>query len=247
MKCRRLSYLVAFLTVSAFVAQTLVQAKEVPSNVAVNPVPQNKDWWKQRQEKVNARVKQGDVQLLFIGDSITHGWESRGKNVWKKYYGDRHAVNLGFSGDQTQNVLWRFDHGNLDGISPKLAVVMIGTNNAGYKQPEGTAEGVKAIVDELRAKLPETKILLLAIFPRGADANDWARQINEKTDKIIAKLADGKMVFYLDIGPKFLNADGTLSKDIMRDLLHPTAQGYEIWAAAIEPTVAKLMGDKQKE
>ena len=104
--------------------------------------------------------------------------------------------------------------------------------------------GVKAIVEKLRAKLPETKILLLAIFPRGADNNDPLRQINVKTNKIISKLADGQNVFYLDINPKFLAADGTLSKDIMPDLLHPNAKGYEIWAEAIEPTVAKLMGEK---
>ena len=119
---------------------------------------------------MNARVKQGNVDLIFIGDSITHGWEEAGKDVWQKFYGKRNAVNLGIGGDQTQHVLWRLDHGNIDGISPKLAVIMIGTNNAGSgQQPEQIAEGIKAIVEQLRAKLPETKILLLAIFPRGAD------------------------------------------------------------------------------
>jgi len=184
--------------------------------------------------------------LIFIGDSITHFWERTGKDVWNKFYGKRNAVNLGISGDQTQHVLWRLDHGNIDGISPKLAVVMIGTNNAGnaHDTAEETAEGVKAIVDRLRAKLPQTKILLLAIFPRGPNSQDPIRQVNAKTNEIISKLADGKMVFYLDIGPKLLQADGTLGKDVMPDLLHPGPKGYEIWAEAIEPTVAKLMGEK---
>ena len=195
---------------------------------------------------MNARVKQGHVDLIFIGDSITHGWEGGGKEVWNKFYAKRNAVNLGIGGDQTSHVLWRLDHGNIDGISPKLAVVMIGTNNAGtrHNSPSRSPRASRRLWSKLRAKLPETKILLLAIFPRGADNNDPLRQINAKANKIISKLADGQNVFYLDINPKFLAADGTLSKDIMPDLLHPNAKGYEIWAEAIEPTVAKLMGEK---
>ncbi len=193
---------------------------------------------------MNARAKQGHVDLIMIGDSITHGWEGAGKDVWNKYYGKRHALNLGIGGDQTQHVLWRLDHGNIDGISPKLAVLMIGTNNSGSNSPEQIAEGVRAIVDKLRAKLPQTKVLVLAIFPRGPDNHDPLRQVNAKANRIISKLADGRTVFYLDIGPKFLQADGTLSHEIMPDLLHPNAKGYEIWAEAIEPTVAKLMGEK---
>lgn len=236
------------IVLSAICTLTLVvaTAKDASANPAVTPEPRPDAWWQQRHESMNARVKQGDVDLIFVGDSITHGWEGGGNAVWAKYYGNRKAVNLGISGDQTAQVLWRLDHGNIDGISPKLAVVMIGTNNAGQmpsQTPEGTAAGVKAVVERLRAKLPQTKVLLLAIFPRGADKNDPLRQINDKTNAIIKDLADGKNVFYLDINPKFLGADGTLSKDIMPDLLHPNPKGYEIWAEAIEPTVKKLMGE----
>ena len=141
------------------------------ANPATTPAPRNDAWWQQRHESMNARVKKGNVDLIFIGDSITHGWEGGGKDVWQQFYGNRNAVNLGIGGDQTCHVLWRLDHGNIDGISPKLAVIMIGTNNAGNaaQSAEQIAAGVKAIVDKLRTKLPQTKILLLAIFPRGAD------------------------------------------------------------------------------
>ena len=194
-------------------------------------------------------MKQGNVDLVFVGDSITHFWENAGKEVWQKYYGRRNAVNLGITDDETGQVLWRLDHGNINGISPKLAIVMIGTNNAARMPshvpsqdcPNRIAQGIEAIIQRLRAQLPKTKILLLAIFPRGADNSDPTRQINNKTNAIISKLADGKAVFFLDIGPKFLTADGKLSKDVMPDLLHPSTKGYEIWARSIEPTVASLL------
>lgn len=210
-------------------------------NDAIKPVPRDGNWMK-RHESFNERVKQGKVDLLFIGDSITQGWEGAGKDVWAKRYTPRNAVNLGIGGDRTQHVLWRLDHGNVDGIQPKLAVLMIGTNNARSNAPEQTAEGVTAIVKKLREKLPQTKILILAVFPRGADNNDELRQKNAKVNEQIAKLADGQMVEFLDIGPKFLAADGTLSKEIMPDLLHLSPKGYEIWADSIEAHVQRMMG-----
>jgi beta-glucosidase len=244
MKCVRFSRFVAAFSVFAAMLTAVAVAKDVKPNAAVAPAPRPDPWWQQRHESMNARVKQGHVDLLFIGDSITHGWEGHGKDVWSKFYGKRNAVNLGIGGDQTQHVLWRLDHGNIDGISPKLAVLMIGTNNAGGNTPEEIAAGVAAIVEKLRTKLPQTKVLVLAIFPRGPNNKDHLRQVNTKANAIIEKLANGKDVFYLDINPKLLAADGTLSTDIMPDLLHPNAKGYKIWAEAIEPMVKKLMGEK---
>jgi beta-glucosidase len=200
--------------------------------------------WQNRHEAINARVKQGKVDLIFIGDSITQGWGGAGKQVWQKYYEKRNAANLGIGGDQTQHVLWRLDHGNIDGIAPKLAVLMIGTNSIRGASPQQIADGVEAVVAKLRTKLPQTKVLVLGIFPRGATKNDLLRQEQMKTNAIIAKLADDKTVFYLDISPKLLQADGTLSREVMPDLVHLTPASYEIWAEAIEPTVAKLMGEK---
>jgi beta-glucosidase len=190
---------------------------------------------------MNARVKEGNVDLVFIGDSITQGWEGSGQAVWKKFYGERNAVNLGIGGDRTQHVIWRLDNGNLEGISPKAAVIMIGTNNSGTNTPEQIAEGTTVIVGQLRKKTPQTKILVLGVFPRGETPDDAKRQVNEKTNAIVSKLADNEHVFYLDIGKSFLQDDGTLSKEIMPDLLHLNEQSYTIWAESIESQVAKLM------
>ncbi|NLS97051.1 MAG: acetylglucosamine-6-sulfatase [Planctomycetaceae bacterium] len=204
-------------------------------------------WWMPRHEqKLTDLAEMKTVDLLMIGDSITHGWETGGKAVWEKYYGKRNALNIGFSGDRTEQVLWRFDHGAIDGISPKAAVVMIGTNNTGHRQddPDETAAGIKAILDQLGKKSPKTKVLLLAIFPRGASADDELRRINDQINERISKFADNKRIFYLDVSDKFLEADGTLPKSIMPDRLHPNAEGYEIWARAMEPTLAKLMDEK---
>jgi lysophospholipase L1-like esterase len=226
----------------ASVAGCLSTAGFAQDHDAVKPVPREGVWMK-RHDSFNERVKQGNVDLLMIGDSITQGWEGAGKEAWAKHYTPRNAVNLGIGGDRTQHVLWRLDNGNIEGIKPKLAVLMIGTNNSNSNTPEQIADGVTAIVKKLRDKLPETKVLVLAIFPRGADRNDPKRQTNMKANEIIAKLADGKMVEYLDIGPTFLGDDGTLSKEIMPDLLHLSPKGYQIWAESIEAHVKRMMGE----
>lgn len=233
---------VLVILLSGLAASGIAQQPKPES--ATDPVPRDAKWWAERHAAMNARVKQGNVDVIFIGDSITQGWEGPGKEVWREFYGNRNAVNLGIGGDRTQHVLWRLDHGNLDGISPKLAVLMIGTNNSGDNTPEEIADGVKAIVQKLRAKLPQTKVLVLGIFPRGPNHDDPRRQVNAKANAIIAKLADGTMVRYLDIGPKFLKEDGTLTREIMPDLLHLTPQSYRIWAEAIEPVVAEVMGTR---
>jgi beta-glucosidase len=214
-----------------------------PQHDAVKPVPREGNWML-RHERMNERVKQGNVDLVFIGDSITQGWEGAGRAVWEKFYSQRNAVNLGIGGDRTQHVLWRLQNGNLEGISPKLAVVMIGTNNSGSNTPQQIADGIKAILDELQKRCPKTKVLLLGIFPRGETPEDPRRKVNEATNQIIAKYADNERVFYLDIGPKFLDDDGRLSREIMPDLLHLNQKSYTIWAESIEPLVKKLMGEE---
>jgi beta-glucosidase len=217
---------------------------DAKQNSAVTPVPREGNWLK-RHESFNERVKQGNVDLVFIGDSITQGWEGAGKDVWKRQYGDRGAVNLGIGGDRTQHVLWRLENGNIEGISPKVAVIMIGTNNSGDNSPEEIADGIEAIVGKLRTQLPRTRILLLGIFPRGSNPSDPRRQVNQKANEIVSKLADDEHVFYLDIGEEFLEDDGTLSREIMPDLLHLSPKGYEIWAKAIEPKLSELVQERK--
>jgi lysophospholipase L1-like esterase len=202
-----------------------------------------------RHEGFVARAQQGDIDLLFDGDSITDFWGTTGKAVFDQYFGAMKVANFAISGDRTEGLLWGLKNGEGQGFSPKAIMLMIGTNNTGTGNttvlqaatgPE-IAEGVGAVVMELRKDFPNAKILLLAIFPRGADPTDAYRQKNEAANKLIAKLHDGQHVFFLDIGPKFLAADGTLSRDIMPDLLHPNAAGYEIWAEAVKDKLAELM------
>jgi len=219
-------------------AEKPAPAKQVNSAIQPTPRPGR---WKTRHEAMNERVAKGNVDLVFIGDSITQGWERNGKVVWAKHYGKRNAVNLGIGGDRTQHVIWRLDNGNLKGIKPKLAVIMIGTNNSGSNTPAEIAAGVTAIVRQLQKKTPQTQILLLATFPRGKNPSDARRQVNEKSNAIVAKLAKDENVTYLDIGDKFLGEDGSLSKEIMPDLLHLSKKGYQIWADSIEAEVARLM------
>jgi lysophospholipase L1-like esterase len=185
-------------------------------------------------------AKKGDVGVVFLGDSITQGWGGAGKEVWHKEYEPLKAANFGIGGDRTEHVLWRIANGELDGIKPKALVLMIGTNNSGRDSAEDIAAGVTAIVKAVREKLPETKVLLLAIFPHGEKPNPQREKI-AKANEIIAKLDDGKHVKYLDIGPKFLGEGGVLSKDIMPDFLHLSPKGYAIWADAIGPTLKELM------
>ena len=180
------------------------------------------------------------INLVFVGDSITDGWRSGGKTVWQKHFAAYKALNLGISGDCTQHVLWRMKNGELDDYKARLSVIMIGTNNGGDSAAD-VAAGIEAIVKEIKAKQPQARILLLGIFPRSENP-DAARNKNDEVNKLVAKFDDKKTLKYLDIGDKFLNADKSMSKDIMPDFLHPNLKGYEIWAKAIDDTVRQMMG-----
>ncbi|MFG6488478.1 GDSL-type esterase/lipase family protein [Roseateles sp. BYS78W] len=207
------------------------------------------DWWLPRhKEKLEEKRKLLEAgtppQIVFIGDSITQGWEKEGREVWQHHFAPLHGLALGFGGDRTENALWRLQHGEIDGIAPQAVVLMIGTNNTGHRAeaPETTAAGIKRLLDEIRQRLPKAQVLLLAIFPRGEKPDDGQRQLNQAINKLIAGYADSRSVHFLDIGAALLQPDGTLSKDIMPDLLHPNERGYEIWQRAMAPTLQKLMG-----
>lgn len=217
-------------------------AQGVNVNSAIVPVPGDSEKWRQRHEAINARVKEGHVDLVYIGDSIVGNWQWEGKPVWDHYYAKRNGANLGISGDRTQHVLWRLQHGNIDGISPKLAIVMIGQNNGPFNTGEEIGAGVTAIVQTLREKLPDTKVLVLAIFPRREKPTE-ERAVLAKANEIASKLADDKHVFYMDVNYLFLRPDGSIPASLMPDFEHPNEEGHRIWAAAIEAKVAELMGD----
>ena len=220
---------------------------------SVVPVTQDRDWpgydWAKRHAAVCALVRERKPRIVFIGDSITHffggepaDWRRVGEKVWKKYYGSRNAADLGFGWDRTENVLWRLKHGELDGASPSVAIIHIGTNNLGTNQPGEIAAGIHAICDEIHARSPKTAIILLAIMPRG-EKPDATRAKAAEVNKLIALLGFENGITFLDIGPNFLNRDGTLSRDVMGDFLHPTEKGYAIWAGAMEPVMKRLLGE----
>lgn len=233
------------------------QERVIPIHVATTPVAEPNETKMKRHESFNEISKKGEAKLVFLGDSITQGWETKGKATWEKFYAQRAAANFGIGGDRTEHVLWRLENGNFDGLTPKLIVLMIGTNNTGHQNrpmpeinnqvyacsAEQTADGVELILRALKKKAPQAKILLLSIFPRGETPADPMRQQNEATNAIIAKLADGKTIHHLDIGKTFLQPDGTLTKEIMPDLLHLSEKGYDMWAEAIEPKIKELLGE----
>lgn len=235
--------LAAFLLSTAPAAQ---DKKDAQDNPAAKPL--NRD--NARHKQFLEIVAKGKADVIFLGDSITQGWEGAGKKAWAEHFAPLNAVNLGIGGDQTGHVLWRITEGKeLAPIKPKVAVIMIGTNNTGGHSAEQIAGGIKAIVEELRKQKPEMKILLLGVFPRAGgigkeDKVAPADKLNAKIKQIntiIAKLDDGKTVFYKDIGEKFLTKDGGLSREVMPDLLHLSPTGYDIWAAAIKDDVQKLL------
>lgn len=187
-----------------------------------------------------------EVDLVFLGDSITAGWRRRGKPVWGEFYSSRRAANFGVGMAQTGSVLWRIDAGHFDVIRPRLIVMMIGTNNTHYGRhsPEQIADGVTAIVARLRTKLPETKILVLAIFPRGRSLTDPYRVNNENANRLLAHIADEEWVYFRDIGATFLRPDGSIKPEAMVDPVHLSEVGYRLWAEAIEDDVIRLLQEQ---
>ncbi|MGD0258276.1 MAG: GDSL-type esterase/lipase family protein [Verrucomicrobiota bacterium] len=242
-RCR--NFLVAALGLLA--ASVFAQTNPAPElHQCIKPIPREGQPY-ERFLELNKRVKEshGQAEVIFVGDSITRRWEDDGKEVWAKYYAPRHALNLGIGGDQTQHVLWRLDHGNLDGLKPKVAVVLIGVNNIpdDHNSPRQVLEGVTAVVRKLRELLPQTKVLLLGIFPFREDfcpQRAKALQVNQA----LHKLDDGQWIRFLDFGHLFIQPDGTISKDMMRDFLHLSPTGYRLWAQAMEPDLAAMLGEK---
>lgn len=206
-------------------------------------------WWANRflsRHMQIEKVKGKSVDVVLMGDSIMHFWEWKHPESWKKFTANRTALNLGYGGDRTQHVLWRIAHGELDGYEAKCVVLMIGTNNNSSKdtKPENVASAIELIVEKIREKQPNAKIVLHPIFPRGKSAESVrhvdARARNDKTNALLKKFAekDGKVV-WIDFNDKLVDATGWVPASIMRDEIHPTSEGYEIWMEALAPVLGK--------
>jgi len=199
----------------------------------------------QRHADFLRRDGQGNIGLVFLGDSITEGWFwDHNSAIWDAHFGKYNPMDFGIGGDKAQHVLWRIEHGELDGIHPKVLVLLIGTNNIGYPAAD-ILRADRKIVAEIHDKLPDARLLLLAIFPRGADPKD--PNVAEMRAKIkfvnegLATLDDSVKTRYLDIGGKLMSPDGSLPKTIMPDALHVNHDGYEIWADAMQPLLDEMM------
>ncbi len=200
------------------------------------------DWWGARHEANLREVAQkgAEIELVFLGDSITQGLERpESAKIVAETFPGMTVLNLGYNADKIENVLWRLRNGEVDGLSPKAVVVMIGTNNSGHRMdpPEITAKGIGMIIEDLRAKMPNTKIALLSIFPRG----DAAHTNNQQINALLPALADGKNIFHIDLNEAFLDANGQVPQDIMPDKLHPSVKGDSLWIKALKSRIDQIL------
>jgi lysophospholipase L1-like esterase len=216
----------------------------VLAHSALDPRPRPESGWQDRHRLLNERAADAgkSAEIIFIGDSITQGWEGAGKEAWAQYYAPRNALNLGIGGDRTQHVLWRLQNGNLEGLNPKAAVVMIGTNNSNGEDNSVSqiADGIAAIIRELQTRLPDTKILLVAIFPRSENPTPQRGKVLS-VNQVIRNLADDSQVLWVDFGHKFVDPQGLIPTELMPDYLHLSPKGYELWAKSLEPTLNAIL------
>lgn len=255
MRNHRSLLLTAFLAFTVALAPAQTAAPKAPKPDASGAIekPDTTGRFRKMHESFLARGKSGPIGVLFIGDSITAGW-TKAPHVWEHYYGKWQPANFGIGGDQTQHVIWRIENGELDGIAPKVAVLMLGTNNTRTHTAAEIAAADKKIVQMIRAKLPQTKVLVLAVFPRGPRKEkdgsikpevvaEAARQMDiiNAVNAELAKLDDGRNVRFLDLNSVFVGQDGKIPFAIMPDQLHPNAAGYQLWADAMHPTLTAMM------
>jgi lysophospholipase L1-like esterase len=241
-------------------AAALASGAEARTVLAATPIARlDLKWWRDRHEAKLVELRRVRPNLIFLGDSITQDWEDAGPEPWRnfvpewqRYYGDRKAVNLGFKGDTTASLLWRIEHGETDGITPKAAVILIGANNLGrlHWSAEDTVLGIDTIIAELQRRLPMTRILLLSVLP--SERSDWTTQTTLIINRALEeKYAHNPAVTFVDVTAVFMK-DGRLNRDLYLDPklrppdppLHPTAKGQSLMSAAMEPALAGLLGDK---
>jgi beta-glucosidase len=198
----------------------------------------------QKHQEFLERDKLGPIGVLFLGDSITEGWCKWGNKYWGEYLQKYNAADFGIGGDNTQNLLWRIENGELDHISPKLVILMIGTNDLGHPADQ-VLKGDLKVIEMIRKKLPNAKLLLLGILPNGNNPAAPRTITNRERIKVVnqalASLDDGDKIRYLDIGNRFLQPDGSIPTDLMPDGLHPNEKGYQIWAEAMQPLLNEML------
>jgi lysophospholipase L1-like esterase len=213
-------------------------------NPATVPVPQV-DWLYHFKDNLG-RAKGKQIDLVFDGDSITeHILGTGGEDFWEKNFAPLHAFNFGIGGDRIEHVLWRVQNGQLDGLNPKLVILLIGTNNISRGQKaDAIAEGITNLLGEYEKRCPKSHILLMGIFPRGATPEDNGRKTAEQVNELLKKSIRGRQVTYLDLSANFLEPDGTLSKDMMYDGIHPTPKGYQVWADGIAPIIKQYFPER---
>lgn len=215
----------------------------IPESAAIKAVPRTDPGVQPRWALTFVRAKTDgpNASLVFIGDSITEGWEGSGKAVWEGELGKWNPLNLGVGGDQTQHVLWRLQNGQLERLNPKVVVLLIGTNNVGGMNASEIADGINAIVRMIHTKSPETHIIVMKVFPRDEKpGTEWRNKLTE-VNRLVAERVHYRNVEFLDINEKLLEPDGTISKATMPDFLHLTPKGYETWAAALKPLLEKYL------
>lgn len=251
-RCLRLVLLVA---IAACVRQADLGAADAGANTALIPTPkleQDSYDWYARHEAVLKAKDQIKPEIVMIGDSITHFWAGapeahtqRGPESWRQLFGQRPVLNMGFGWDRTQNVLWRLEHGEFDGLHPRYIVLNIGTNNfsttanAQANTPAEVAEAIGVICTRLKDKSPESRIIIMGVLPRGQKPDDPFRAKITELNKLLADLAKSRGLIFLDIGHQLLASDGSIPTAIMSDYCHPTEQGYAIWAEALKPHLEK--------
>ena len=216
------------------------------ANTAIEPKPKGN--WILRHLQMVDRARQGDIDVVLLGDSITDYWPKRAPEVYEHTFGAYKTANFGISADRTQHLLWRLQNGIGEGYSPKVTVLLIGTNNTGMEK-DGTTprnstaetiEGILQVIEEIRTRFPDTTLLLFALFPRGTADNFQRDQIRE-INSALSRLHNGKSIRYIDIGDQFLDPDGEIPESLMPDKLHPAPDGYKIWAAALEEPLSQLL------
>lgn len=228
------------LVLRASATETIYTAPTLPPNASLATFPSPRDdWYAMVQHKFD-RFSGKPALIVFDGDSITSRWEAQ--PIWKERYAEI-AADFGIEGDRVENLLWRLSKGQVDGINPKVVVLMIGTNNSGRDSAEQIADGIKAVVAEYERLCPSAHIILMGIFPRGESANDGGRRKVTDVNQLIAPLGNSERISFVDISAKMVESDGNISREMMPDFVHPTAQGYQIWADAIQPILDQYVSN----